>query len=304
MTERPVAADRWAIAHGLRAELHAHVRRQGLTHEEAEDVVSEAVLRAGSKPDLDPERAAAWLRVVARNLAVDAYRSRPTATFVTRLGVCTHDRSTIPQEAVDDRLEADWVATVIDTLPARQQAVLRSRAEGLSTDEIAALLEESYKAVESLMSRARSRVRQTLAATFATVGLALSNRHVLRPPAQGVALAAIPLAALALLFEASPPAPSEATGMPPPPIVTSADGSKASRSGNHQDSPHERPGRSPKSPAPSTTTRTLLPPREIGPIHHGGVTSTRSREDESLRATVQRCLNEGPRVSLSYIGCT
>lgn len=74
--------ERWMAAHALRSQLERVARRQGLG--EAEEVASEAILRAARHADLDLDRLHSWTTVVARHLAVDVLRQRPSRAVLGR----------------------------------------------------------------------------------------------------------------------------------------------------------------------------------------------------------------------------
>ena len=60
-------------------------------------------------------------------------------------------------DTVDEQQQrAEQIAEVLDAMPERQEAALRAKyLDGLSVNEIAASWNETPKAVESLLSRAR-----------------------------------------------------------------------------------------------------------------------------------------------------
>ena len=106
----------------------------------------------------DPHRGSFldWLRGVAANVLRNYLRQERR-----RLGrehaVARGDASDLR----DERWEQNYrVAAALDALPERQEAVLRAKyRDGLSVDEIASMWNESVKAVESLLSRARQGFR-------------------------------------------------------------------------------------------------------------------------------------------------
>lgn len=301
-----VPEDRWSFLHAMRGQLIAQARASGLTAEEAEDVASEAILRAARQQDLDLERAAGWLRVVARRLAVDVFRQRPSPRLLERLdGHAAH--AVHPQEAVDDRLEAQWVAGIVRALPARQRFVLEERAAEARFEDIADRLGTPYKTVESLASRGRATVRRALASTLGlTAALATGLRRSARPAAGVLVASALPAGAIAATVALSPAGPAHdtsATRLPVRLTVESVD-----------KTPRPAPVRVRRATAPASSSYALprphpreavsaLPAGRIGPVQHGGVSADRTRGDETLTQTAVRCLREGPSVSLSWVGC-
>lgn len=128
---------------------------------EAEDATQQAFLSAyrallrGTEPD-DP---AAWVATIARNDCRARIRRRMRTPLVSA-------DFAVP-EAVDqaiDRLDMDALWTAIADLPRRQRkAFLLREVGGLSYDELALVLGVTGPAVESLLVRARSRLRSALA---------------------------------------------------------------------------------------------------------------------------------------------
>lgn len=73
------------------------------------------------------------------------------------------DRAGSPEEQLGRAEEAKAVRDAIDRLPERQRlAVILSRFEGLSQEEIAAALETTVSSVESLLFRARTALAREL----------------------------------------------------------------------------------------------------------------------------------------------
>ena len=201
----------WAEISAHRGRLMRLAQSRGLSADDAEDCVSEAMLRCVEFERLDQERLGAFLTTVTIRLCADGHRARK---YRDRL---THRLSAEPtihpaaDDAVCDQAEATWLAAQIDGLPARQQAVVYARAEGLSAAEIAERLRMSRTAVESQIARARAALRSVRVASWGVLlprwravvagGASLSAalllsvpaldppEHVRRPPA-GPAVAA------------------------------------------------------------------------------------------------------------------
>ncbi len=300
----------WDALFSLRSDLVAQVRGLGLSFEDAEDVASEAILRAALKPDLDIDRAGGWLRVVARRLAIDSFRRRErcAAYDVTAIDSCQPS----PQDDVDDRLEAAWVAGVVESLPVRQRIVLQRRSEQMTPESIADAMGCTYKTVESLTSRARTSVRRALSATLGLVAGAqvVVRRGIgLNGGMQAVAVAAsIPLVAGTFLA-VTPPAEAIVThraafaAAPPAFDEVQHRGTEAWQS---VASPVAWM-RAPTSPTAAREERSAhvhVAPATTGPVTHGGLSTTREREDETLLETTLRCVREGPTVSVNTVGCT
>jgi RNA polymerase sigma factor (sigma-70 family) len=296
----PHALDRWRKVNLLRDDLIAQAMGRGLTREEAEDIASECILRAGSKADLDLDRAPNWLRRVAHNMVVDTYRERLGPRRIHRLAGCA-ERPHEPQAAVDDRLEASWVKELVHALPPRQRRVLQDRADGHTIEEIAERLDASYKTVESLTSRARATIRQALVAVAALVGGGMRRwRHV----ALGGSSALV-LACAATTF--STPNHNHATvALPAHPAVgeTHAAEPPATRGRSRSaDSVQTEPHDGRAVPNEPSTTRAWMPAGHIGPVDHSSVSGVRDDQHRTFAQSVEDCVAGGLEVSTSNIGC-
>jgi RNA polymerase sigma-70 factor (ECF subfamily) len=145
--------------------VHATARRIMASPGEADDVAQETFLklwRGAADITVPASGLRPWLRRVAANLAIDALRK------TKRLDV-TDD---VPEHAVApgqlDDLEASdragRVEEALARLPERQRvAIGLFHFEELSQRDVAAAMEISEDALESLLARARRRLRQLLA---------------------------------------------------------------------------------------------------------------------------------------------
>ena len=188
-----MSQDVWPQLAAHRERLLRIARRRCASREDAEDVVSEALLRCATFRDLDAARLEAFVTAVTVRLCTDLYRKNERrARAVVKLAA---DPDVIPgpEETLFGGLDADELAALLAALPAKQRAVLADRAHGLSVTQIAVRHALSYKAAESALSRARGAMRAALGATTAAV---VAVRAALRP--RRVALAAVPLATLTL----------------------------------------------------------------------------------------------------------
>lgn len=131
---------------------------------DAEEVVQDALLKAhGALLRGDPvRRLSPWLHVVAYNTALSYLRarsSRPQAADADYDWCATMDSSSEHREELGEVLEA------VRSLPDRQRdAIVMRELEGRSYDEIATRLGSSHGAVRQLLHRARSSVRERVAA--------------------------------------------------------------------------------------------------------------------------------------------
>jgi RNA polymerase sigma-70 factor (ECF subfamily) len=131
----------------------------------ADEIVQETWLTAVQRiRSFDPERAdfAGWLRGIASNLLRNQLRSRLRRGQMARLGNGQHavPAATDLDRESEDR--AERVARALAALPEHYEAVLRAKyLDQMSVNEIAAVRNESAKAVESLLTRARQTFRET-----------------------------------------------------------------------------------------------------------------------------------------------
>jgi RNA polymerase sigma-70 factor (ECF subfamily) len=138
---------------------------------DARDVVQDVFVTLLSRPDsyAPSSRFSTWLwRVVANRClnrrAKTGFRGGPRDAGAEPLDALAEDPGRSPEAALLRAEAATRVRAAIDALPERQRlAVLLSRFEGLSYEEIAAALETSVSSVESLLFRARRALAEALA---------------------------------------------------------------------------------------------------------------------------------------------
>ena len=130
-----------------------------LVGDDAEDVVQEATLRAFlSLSQLrDSAKFEAWLCGIALNVA--KMRLRRAALHVRAVGALA-----VADQHVEERDLLDAVREALELLPSGQRdAVLLHYVDGLSCDEVAALLGSTPGAVRVRLHRARAQLRRKLA---------------------------------------------------------------------------------------------------------------------------------------------
>ena len=147
-------------------------RMLGGDRAEAEDVVQEAMLRLWRiAPDWRQGEAkvSTWLYRVVSNLCTDRLRKRR--------GVGLDEVADPPDDSpgAEARLQAasraEALEAALQDLPERQrQAVVLRHLEGLSNPEIAAVMEISVEAVESLTARGKRALAKALAGRRAELG--------------------------------------------------------------------------------------------------------------------------------------
>jgi RNA polymerase sigma-70 factor (ECF subfamily) len=140
---------------------------------EAEDVVQEALLRLWKiAPDWrqGEARVSTWLYRVVANLATDKLRAR---TRLRPLESVVEPEDGRPSVAAGMMQSARHtaLADALADLPGRQaEAVSLRHLEGLSNPEIAAIMDISVEAVESLTARGKRALAQRLAPRQAELG--------------------------------------------------------------------------------------------------------------------------------------
>ena len=165
-----------------RALVEAHVAQiarfaGGLLNDlaEGEDVAHEALLRLWrSADDWRPEgRIGGWLRRAAYTISIDRIRKRgrlvedPEGSVVDSAEAATPD----PEDTAHGREIGQAVQAAMARLPERQRAaLLMAQQDGLSGQDIAAALDVSPEAVESLLARGRRTLRRDLASLYEDLG--------------------------------------------------------------------------------------------------------------------------------------
>jgi RNA polymerase sigma-70 factor (ECF subfamily) len=154
----------------------ALARRMLAEAAEAEDVTQETMLRLWKiAPDWQADRAAlgTWLYRVASNLCIDRLRRRRQlgrglgGDAVPEIA----DETPGPERRLQARDQAAALTQALATLPDRQRlAIVLRHFEDRPNPEIAAILDASVEAVESLLARARRELAARLAPRKAELG--------------------------------------------------------------------------------------------------------------------------------------
>ena len=147
-----------ALYDGAFAELWTYVLwRTGGARDVAEEITQETWLVAVRRiAEFEPHRGPflGWLRGIAANALRNYFRSRSHAPKRILADVPAVDGSRT-------REEAELIALALADLPERAEMVLRAKyLDGMSVEQIAAEWEETEKAIESLLSRARQAFRE------------------------------------------------------------------------------------------------------------------------------------------------
>ncbi len=183
--------------------IHAFLRRLCGNSADAEDLMQETFLKVWRHADQwrpGTVRLTTWLHRIARNLCIDAFRSkkrRPQEdeSIDSRREVSATEMTQEENMMQKERLIA--VSNCVADLPERQRtALVLCQYQGMSNREAAVVMEVSTDALESLLSRARRRLREQLSGIAAAIEPNDSATHA-TPPTQGdVRLTALGPAAL------------------------------------------------------------------------------------------------------------
>jgi RNA polymerase sigma-70 factor, ECF subfamily len=137
-------------------------------HEDAEDVVQEAFLRAFSAfENLRSEDAKAWLLTIVRNTCLTWIKRNRNAAAMIGLEqqvVDPSEPSPDPEELLLISLDREQVGRALEQLPSDfREAIVLRELEGLSYKEIATTVGVPLGTVMSRLSRGREGLRRLLA---------------------------------------------------------------------------------------------------------------------------------------------
>lgn len=211
--------DRWLEAWQQHDRLLRIARRRVPTREDAEDVVAEAIQRAGAQEDLPVSAIPAWVTRVTINLCIDRQRRLATQRAALHRAELRPEAVPTHEEEVLARAEAVWLAGKIVDLPPRQALAVRLRADGVSTGDIAVRLGLSQASVDGLLKRSRSALRQALQAAGALVAAMWGAASYGRRPT-AVKLASLTVLLALLPWSLGPGAPADPASSPPPAVRT------------------------------------------------------------------------------------
>ena len=151
---------------GLQRDVYSVAMHMARDADVAADMTQDAFLRLLTEVERrgPPEHVKAWLIRVTANLVISRGRRVSVADrWLQRLGRRTETVES-PEASLLRREERDRVQTMLGTLPPDARVCLLMAAEGFSGREIAAAIGRTELATRVLMSRARNRLRQALAA--------------------------------------------------------------------------------------------------------------------------------------------
>lgn len=158
--------ERWIAVYAHRDRLLRLARARVGDPHDAEDCVSEAMLRCVEFEALDEERLGQFLTTVTVRLCADVHRRNVRGDKLSRKLAGYASVEPGPEEAICDRAESAWLTGHLADLPARQREIVAARAEGLSCAAVAERLVVSYTAIESALARVRRSMRVTLESTL------------------------------------------------------------------------------------------------------------------------------------------
>lgn len=132
---------------------------------EAEEVVQEALIRLWRNADAWEPRAriGTWLHQVAYRLSIDRLRRRRPHIDIDELDNVLEDEAPTPERQLSRVEDVRLVHEALDHMPDRQRAVIvLAHFQELSQAEASAIMGMSQHAYESLLARARRRLRGLL----------------------------------------------------------------------------------------------------------------------------------------------
>lgn len=202
-------ADRLSFGHECRSMLLA-VARSIVGETEAEDVVSDVILRGATAPVRTRRQLRAWLLTSTRRACYDVFRRAPSRRVLTC--VATADQAPDHADAMCQRAELRWLARYVEGLPKERRIVAECLMAGLSAREVAARLGVTPKAAQRRIDRTRAHLRLAVLAARASAVVGVcwrSRRHVW--PVAGTAVAVVTL----VVVLPPGPAPSSLLLLPP-----------------------------------------------------------------------------------------
>lgn len=145
--------------------LGAYAQRMMSDRDGANDIVQETFLRLWTRAasyKSESSRVTTWLHNIAHNLCIDGFRKNARiAPINVDDDAQTTERG--PAELRDAQARSHDVRAALAALPERQRsALLMCHYQGLSNRDAAQILEVSVDALESLLARARRRLKQEL----------------------------------------------------------------------------------------------------------------------------------------------
>jgi RNA polymerase sigma factor (sigma-70 family) len=146
---------------------HAYAAMMLRDPSEAQDVAQEALFRLWQfRERVSPEAARLWLMRTVRNLCIDRIRKRKVRAEVNEgddVVAIEPDASPGPERLTASGRLGEMIERALSELSAQDRSVVIMReVQGLSYDEIAAILELPLGTLKARLHRARERLRQRL----------------------------------------------------------------------------------------------------------------------------------------------
>jgi RNA polymerase sigma factor (sigma-70 family) len=134
--------------------------------QDAEEIVQDVFLKIHNKAHLFQENStlATWIYRITVNTALSHLEKSKRHSNMHALSHSSHSvHFEHPGVLLERKEEAELLFKVIDTLPPRQRmAFVLAQVEGLNQKEVAAAMDLSVKAIESLLQRAKTKLREEL----------------------------------------------------------------------------------------------------------------------------------------------
>jgi RNA polymerase sigma-70 factor (ECF subfamily) len=134
----------------------------------ANDLTAQTFVKAIERLDRFQQRDGAtfrgWLYAIARNTITDRWRRKRPGQLTDAHAAALIDEDPPPEDVAVHRDEFARLLAVLDRLPESQRAIIDLRISGLTTVEIAQVLNVTVPAVKSAQSRAYKRLRDLLEA--------------------------------------------------------------------------------------------------------------------------------------------
>ena len=148
----------------LKDVLYRLAMRITLSHEEAEDIVQDTLIKVWNRRDewQSLESIEAYSMTICRNLALDAIKKKDNnnESIEQRIAETSYQTSD-PHELMIRKDRVEMVKQLVNKLPEKQRSCLQLRDfEGKSYKEIAEILEISEEQVKVNIFRARQTVKQ------------------------------------------------------------------------------------------------------------------------------------------------
>ena len=166
---RVQSGDHEAFSHLVRRHTNLFFKaayRMCADENEAEDIVQDAFLKFWKKPEgFDADKGAkftTWFYRVVTNLAIDHMRRKKPQSDPKVLEFIRDDQA-LADEVIDEQNKEAALESAIQALPERQKAALNlCFYEGLTNKEAAEILGVGVKALESLLMRAKTALKEKL----------------------------------------------------------------------------------------------------------------------------------------------